>query len=97
MIKIVFIITLIICSSLAIASNDHNKAKRLLDSGEILPLETIIKKVRAIQAGKILEVEFETEHGQKIYEIELLKSDGKVIELKMDATSGEHLSTEIEN
>ena len=97
MIKIILILSLITCSRFAAASDDHDRAKRLLDSGDILPLETILKKVRAIQPGKILEVEFETEHGQKIYEIEILEADGEVVELKIDATTGKHLSTEIEN
>lgn len=97
MFKTILFSMLITCTSMAVAGDDHDKAKQLLDSGEILPLETILKKVRAINPGKILEVEFETEDGQKLYEIELLEPDGKVIELKIDATTGEHLSTEKEN
>lgn len=97
MIKIILTSLLITCASLVAAGNDHNEAKRLLDSGDILPLESILEKVRTIHQGKILEVEFETEHGQNIYEIELLTPDGNVLELKIDATSGEHLSTEKEH
>lgn len=97
MIKNIVILLLITCSSLAAASDDHDEAKRLLDSGDILPLETILETVRTMHPGKILEVEFESEHSQKIYEIELLSSDGKVIELKIDATTGNLLSTKKEH
>ena len=38
------------------ADDDHIEARRLLDSGEILPLETILQKARLILPGKVLEV-----------------------------------------
>jgi len=97
MTKHILTFVFLVCSSLAIASDDHDLAKQLLDSGDILPLETILKKVRSIQAGKILDLELEKEDGQIIYEIELLTSSGSVFELKINAKSGELLSTEKEH
>jgi len=99
MIRHLLIVALITFNSITIASDDHDQAKQLLDSGDILPLETILKKVRRIQPGKILDLdlELEKEDGQIIYEIELLTSSGSVFELKMDARSGELLSTEKEH
>ena len=79
------------------ADDDHEDAKRLVESGEILALEDVLKNARKIQPGKILEVELETKKGKKIYEIELLNSDGIVFELKFDAKTGNHLSTEKED
>lgn len=79
------------------ADDDHEEAKRLVESGEILALEDVLKSARKIQPGKVLEVELETKKGKKIYEIELLNSDGIVFELKFDAKSGKHLSTEKED
>ncbi|MDH5368818.1 MAG: PepSY domain-containing protein [Gammaproteobacteria bacterium] len=84
-------------SSPLFADDDHNEAKRLVESGEILALEIIMEKARKIQAGKILEVELETKKDKKIYEIELLSPEGIVFELKFDARTGKHLSTEKEN
>ena len=97
MFKILIISLLITCSSIAFASDDHEDAKQLLDSGDILPLETILKKARSVQPGKILEVELEKEHGLLIYEIELLTTDGNVFELKINAKTAELLSTEKEH
>ena len=77
--------------------HDHDEAKRLLDSGDILALEIVLQKVREIQPGKILEVELETKHSKKVYEIELLTPDSRVLELLFDARTGEHLSTEKED
>jgi uncharacterized membrane protein YkoI len=97
LLKTISISVLIVFSITLYADDDHDKAKRLLESGDILALEVILKKAREIQPGKILEVEFETKKGKKIYEIELLNSEGIVYELKFDAKTGKHLSTEKEN
>jgi len=85
-----------VCMS-AYADDDHEKAKRLLESGDILALETVLETVRTIQPGKILEVELESEKGRNIYEIELLTPDGKILELLFDARTGEHISTKNED
>lgn len=98
--KFISISLLVILSASLYAGDDHydhDHAKRLVESGEILALEVILKKARAIQPGKVLEVEFETKKGKHIYEIELLNTDGTVFELKFDAYSGKHLSTKKEN
>lgn len=82
-------IMLVTSVTVAHADDDHERAKRLREAGDILPLETILQKARDIQPGKILEVELETEHGQLAYEIELLTEQGKVVELSFDANTGE--------
>ncbi|MDH5472974.1 MAG: PepSY domain-containing protein [Gammaproteobacteria bacterium] len=79
------------------ADDDHEKARRLLESGDILALEVILQKAHNIQPGKILEVELETDKDRKVYEIEILARDGKVLELVFDARSGEHISTKNED
>ena len=88
---------LVVLSVPLYADDDHDEAKRLLESGDILALEVILKKAREIQPGKVLEVELERKKDKHIYEIELLNSEGSVFELKFDAKTGKHLSTEKEN
>jgi len=97
MIKNLLTSILITCTSIAIAGDDHDEAKQLLDKGDILPLEKILEKVRSIQPGKILEVELEKDHGQLIYEIEILTKDGSVFEIKINARTAKLLSTEKEH
>ena len=93
-----FIISFVIILSTPLyADDDNDEAKRLVESGEILTLEVILKKARDIQSGKVLEVELERKRSKRIYEIELLAPNGTVFELKFDAKTGEHLSTEKEN
>ncbi len=75
------------------ADDDYIEAKRLLNDGEILPLENILKKIYRKYPGKILEVELEKEDGLVIYEIEILTQSGIVQELHINASNGEVISS----
>ena len=69
----------------------HDRAKRLKEAGDILPLEKIIEMAREKYTGTVLETELEEKKGRLIYEIELLDKNGVVRELKLDARTGELL------
>jgi uncharacterized membrane protein YkoI len=76
-------------SSLATADDgDHDRARRALEAGEILPLRTIIERVEYDYPGQIIEVELERDDGLWIYEIELLRATGALLKLKVDAGDG---------
>lgn len=85
---------LLLLPLLALASSDHERARALLESGEILPLEQIVSSIRDTYPGRLLEVKLEQKQERLIYEIELLDSEGKVWELKLDAATGELLKRE---
>ena len=78
-------------SPIVLADDDHIEARRLLDSGEILPLEVILKNVKQTHPGKILEVELDIEDGRIVYEVEILGKDGVVKEVYINAITGEVL------
>ena len=75
----------------AMADDDYIEARRLLDSGEILPLEIILKNVRQIFPGKVLEVELEKEDQQIVYELEILGDYGIIKKIYIDAKTGNQL------
>lgn len=77
--------------SMAHADDDHIEARRLLDAGEIMPLESILKNVREKFPGNILEVKLESKNRDIVYEVEVLGDDGVVKEVYIDARSGEVL------
>jgi uncharacterized membrane protein YkoI len=77
----------------AMADDDYIEARRLLDSGEILSLELVLKNVRQKFPGKVLEVELEKEDGVIVYEIEILGANGVVKEIYIDAKTGNLLLT----
>ncbi len=78
-------------AGLSFADDDHNKVRKLRESGDILPLEEIIKKATAEHLGRIIEVELTVRRGRYIYEIEILDKSGTVWELKYDAKTGKFL------
>ena len=73
------------------ADDDHLRAKDLVDSGEILPLDKILQRVFEDRQWRLLEAELEEEHGRYIYELEILDDKGKVLKLKYDAKNGQPL------
>ncbi len=76
------------------ADEDHNEARKLLEAGEILSLETILGNIKPDYPGKILEVDLERKDKRMLYEMEILGDDGIVREVYVDAFSGEILSVE---
>ena len=45
-------------------------------------------------SATLLEVELEREHGQYVYEFELITPDGRILEVLVDAKTGEVLEEE---
>ena len=76
------------------ADDDHELARRLLSEGRILPLTEVIARVQAEVPGEILEVEFEDEDGTYVYEIKILRPDGRVQEVETDPVTGKILKIE---
>jgi len=74
--------------------DDHNAAREALERGEVLPLGDILDRVEGRLPGRILKVEFEREHGAWVYEFKVLRSDGRRIEVYVDAATATILSQE---
>lgn len=71
--------------------DDHNRARRALEAGEVLSLRAILDAVERNFVGEVIEVELEREHGAWIYEIKMLAPGGSFLELELDARTGEIL------
>ena len=79
---------LMVLLSIGFADGDHDTAKRLKDSGEIIPLEKILEAVRKEHPGRLLEVELRDQEGRRVYDVELVDKQGVVWYLQYDATWG---------
>lgn len=79
------------------ADDDHEIARRAVERGELLPLASILKQAEQVYPGRVLEVDLEHEGGRYLYEIEILLTDGRVVELKYEGKTGKLLETEIED
>ena len=69
-------------------------AKRLLSEGRIKPLAEVLDTVKRQVPGEMLEVELERQETGYVYELKLLRPDGKVQEIEADAASGKILKIE---
>ena len=65
--------------------DDHERAMQAVQSGQVLPLTTVLERLGREHPGQVLEVELERDYGQWIYEIKLLSADGQLLKLKLDA------------
>lgn len=92
--QILLIICLGITSQITLAEDhgrDHDLARQALLNGDVLPLETILDKIGQEQAGTPIKIEFDHDDGVYSYKIKLLRKDGSLAKLKVDATSGKIL------
>jgi len=64
---------------------DHDRARRAVQAGEVLPLQEVLNLLARRQPGQVLEVELERDAGRWVYEIKLLKPDGRLLTLQLDA------------
>lgn len=89
----------IISTGVAAHDDDDNRqrARLLRERGEILPLQVILEKAQAERPGRVLEVEFDEEDHQYIYEVQILSPDGNVWEIEINAATGEPLEVERKN
>lgn len=85
--------TLLLIAAVSNGYADSSTARKLVEQGEILPLEDIIAQAKKLHQGRILEVELEKKRQRLVYEIELVNDDGIVWELYFDARSGQLLSS----
>lgn len=79
--------------SAAAADEGSRRAREGVRSGELVPLERLLEQARREHPGEVLEVELDD--GE--YEIEILREDGRVVELTFDARSGRLLESEFDD
>ena len=92
--KQILICLLIASSAPAAGSEDHHSVRAAVQANRILPLSEIIPEIEAQLNARLLEVEFETEHGRYVYELELITKTGRMIEVYVDGATGEILEIE---
>ncbi len=73
-------------------AHDHDRARRALEAGEVIPLRNIIERVEQTHPGQIIEIELERDDGRWLYELKLLRADGSMARLLVDAKDGSVLS-----
>jgi uncharacterized membrane protein YkoI len=95
MIRVPFLALVLLAS--AAAADDHDRARRAVERGEVLPLATILPQVEAALDARVIEVDLERDDGRFIYEFELIDPRGRIIEAEVDAATGRLLEVERED
>jgi len=93
--KIIFVI--LVSTQNSFADTDYVQAKNLLDTGSILTLTKVVKKIIVKHPGYIVEAELKTKNNIFIFEIDILDSKGQVWELKVDAKTAEVLEKKLDD
>lgn len=80
---------------------DHDRARAAVQAGEVLPLPTLLERLQRTHPGQVLELELERERepergragqtGRWIYEVKLLRADGQLLKLEVDAATAQVL------
>lgn len=73
------------------ADDDHDRVRRAVERGEILPLTDILKHANKAYPGQLIEAELEDEDGEMIYELVIISEGGRVYKLYYDARNGDLL------
>ncbi|MGB0205175.1 MAG: PepSY domain-containing protein [Neptuniibacter sp.] len=82
------------CKAESLSADD---ALNLVDAGEVLPLSEIISLHPVLSESRLLDIELEREdNGDLIYEFEILKAENLVLELEIDAATGQLIREEFE-
>jgi len=70
---------------------EHDAVRAIKQRGDILSLDRILQEARGQHPGRVLESELEEKDGRYVYEVELVDEQGRVREMKFDASTGEVL------
>lgn len=60
-------------------------------AGHVLPLPTLLERLRRTHPGQVLELELESEGGRWVYEVKLLQANGQLLKIDVDAATGQVL------
>lgn len=77
--------------------SEAEHVRTLTEAGTILPLAAILERAGRDFPGRVIEIEFDEEHGRYIYELEIVDAEGRVWEVEFDAATAEIIESEQED
>ena len=69
-------------------SERRDEVRRAVEAGEVLPLAQILERVRGKVSGDITGIEINREDGRWRYEFRVIERSGRLLEVHVDARSG---------
>lgn len=80
------------CVSTAHSGSQHDSARAALQNGKVMSLQQVLSYVKQEYGGEPVKIEFNHAGSLYIYKIKLIKKDGSLVKLKLDASNGKALS-----
>jgi uncharacterized membrane protein YkoI len=77
--------------------DNHEKFDEARRHGKIMPIEQLLKLLNEKLKGEIVEIELDDKDDGLYYEIYYLDSEGRRIEIYVDAATGEILKDKVED
>ena len=101
LLRLLCVVLLLSCGGFSQADSDHDRARHAREAGEVLPLRNILERVRKEVPGEVLDVELDRDKDDDevrwIYKIKVLRKNGSLVKLKIDARSGQMISRKIKD
>jgi uncharacterized membrane protein YkoI len=97
MMPLLLAVLVLLAASIAHAEEDDDDqelARRALEQGQALPLAEILAKLKPEVPGKVIKIELEADDGALVYELKVLRPDGRIEEIEVDAKTGKLLEIE---
>lgn len=95
--KILALLFVLMATPALADDDDHHKARRALQAGEILPLSEILAVAETLRPGRVIELKLERDDGLWVYELEIVTPDGQLFEMEIDAATATVLDLEQED
>lgn len=73
------------------AGDGHDRARRGMLRGDLLPLERILEQADRDFPGELIEAELEEKDDRPVYEIKRLTTDGRLLKIYYDAADGSRI------
>ena len=86
------VVLMLLVNSVYADTDDHERVRSLMDAGEIVSADVLIKDAQQrMPDGRLLELELERENGRYVYEVEMVDDGGVVWEFYYDAKTEEFI------
>lgn len=77
--------------------DDLDRLRDAVNRGEVMPLSALQDEVRRAFPGEIIRVKLDEDDGRFIYEFKVLKTNGRLVEIEMDAKDGRVLDVDTDD
>lgn len=84
-----FAAVFLLAAAPARADSDQDRAREAVQSGQVKPLNQILKAVRKQYKGEVLDAQLLDLGGTWIYRVRILTKDGQVLDVGVDGQSGQ--------